>query len=453
MNCRSFRKRQAELLDSSPDPITTEDILEHAANCPKCARELREARTVINRITPSQRLRASSQVKERIMNSVNKISLTEQAGVNHQSRYYRLVQVGVLTTILLLAIAAVGWFTNRNDSNSSPAFTTLAQAAEFAQGIKSMHISARMRTIPGDNFEYIDPKAPLIPVEIWKEYGNPSMIYVKKPGRHIVFDGESTTMFMQSKVASFAVKNNGFTEGVIGSLAPLLNIETLFQHERQSAENANASVTVGTGTLTIDGKDIGKRTVLTINAKAQGDFSESEYSKNTSIIESDNTRIYMFDPDTSRCDNVKVYVKTKHENVLVFETTKIEYDIPIKPSVFHLDIPKSVTWLKDPSELNTNTDNSSMQPDEVARGFFEALSKSDWQAARQFSGSLFDNTELRRMFGGLRIISIGKPFKSGMYRGCYVPYEIKLKSGQVKKFNLAIRNDNSRHQWSIDGGL
>jgi hypothetical protein len=49
-------------------------------------------------------------------------------------------------------------------------------------------------------------------------------------------------------------------------------------------------------------------------------------------------------------------------------------------------------------------------------------------------------------------MSIGSSFKSGQYAGVYVPYEVKLKSGEVQKHNLALRNDNPHKAWIVDGG-
>jgi hypothetical protein len=55
-------------------------------------------------------------------------------------------------------------------------------------------------------------------------------------------------------------------------------------------------------------------------------------------------------------------------------------------------------------------------------------------------------------YGGLQIMSIGSSFKSGQYAGVYVPYEVKLKSGEVQKHKLALRNDNPQKAWIVDGG-
>ena len=59
---------------------------------------------------------------------------------------------------------------------------------------------------------------------------------------------------------------------------------------------------------------------------------------------------------------------------------------------------------------------------------------------------------MKLVYGGLQIISIGSSFKSGRYAGVYVPYEVKLKSGEVLKYNLALRKDNPQKAWIIDGG-
>ena len=70
MNCRSFRRRQAELLDVRLDPAATADLLQHAATCPRCKRELSEMRAIMVRMTPSGKPGASKDLKERIMSAV-----------------------------------------------------------------------------------------------------------------------------------------------------------------------------------------------------------------------------------------------------------------------------------------------------------------------------------------------------------------------------------------------
>ena len=66
------------------------------------------------------------------------------------------------------------------------------------------------------------------------------------------------------------------------------------------------------------------------------------------------------------------------------------------------------------------------------------------------------NEKLKSYLGGLKIVSLGEPFQSKVYaggKGWFIPYEIKLKNGEVKKFNLAMRRDNPANRYVLDGGL
>jgi len=122
-------------------------------------------------------------------------------------------------------------------------------------------------------------------------------------------------------------------------------------------------------------------------------------------------------------------------------------------------------------------------PAEVARTFFEAMSRQDWTEAAKYwpPGFLkrdptFLNT-ITNMYGGLEIVSLGKPFRArisiakmielqpesrnqfssnkGSFEaaGVFVPYEIRFKNGEVKKWQLSIRCDNPESRWYWDGGL
>jgi hypothetical protein len=92
-------------------------------------------------------------------------------------------------------------------------------------------------------------------------------------------------------------------------------------------------------------------------------------------------------------------------------------------------------------------------PKEAAEVFFDGLAREDWDQVL----TIYPYGRLSRGFkswlGGLRVISLGEPFQSFSYPGWFVPYEIRLKSGPVRKHNLAVRNDNPEGRWVFDGGL
>jgi RNA polymerase sigma factor (sigma-70 family) len=126
-------------------------------------------------------------------------------------------------------------------------------------------------------------------------------------------------------------------------------------------------------------------------------------------------------------------------------------------------------------------------PEQVAKTFFEACSQEDWTEAAKYRWSDPHNKNsvpsfpdaFKQHYGGLEIISIGKPFKARIRiaklvemqpelrnqfkgralngdfaaSGVFVPYEMRLKDGTIRKWQLSIRCDNPDHRWYFDGGM
>jgi hypothetical protein len=105
--------------------------------------------------------------------------------------------------------------------------------------------------------------------------------------------------------------------------------------------------------------------------------------------------------------------------------------------------------------LPDDAKSSAMTADQVARAFFEACGREDWDGVAKFwpPGAPPLEQRFKDYLGGLQIVSLGKPFQKTPYPGTYVPYEIRFKNGDVKKFNLAVRQDNPARRWFFDGGL
>jgi RNA polymerase sigma factor (sigma-70 family) len=141
----------------------------------------------------------------------------------------------------------------------------------------------------------------------------------------------------------------------------------------------------------------------------------------------------------------------------------------------------------------TDTDNANFQkqtgttPAQVAQAFCDACAKEDWAEAVKYwpADSRVKNAVpvipdvIKKIYGGMEVVNLGKPFKArfniaalialqpevrNQLKGMgnrkdipapqvFVPYEIRLKDGTVKKWQLSIRCDNPEHRWYFDGGL
>ncbi len=84
---------------------------------------------------------------------------------------------------------------------------------------------------------------------------------------------------------------------------------------------------------------------------------------------------------------------------------------------------------------------ASLRPPRPPRRVFSSRRTVDWLLANR-------PTE---------ILSIGEPFRVGSIEWrVFVPYEVRISAGasaHVKKWNLALRNDNDQHRWMFDGGI
>jgi RNA polymerase sigma factor (sigma-70 family) len=131
-------------------------------------------------------------------------------------------------------------------------------------------------------------------------------------------------------------------------------------------------------------------------------------------------------------------------------------------------------------------DTTGATPAVVAKAFLDACANSDWTELDQYGpknprnqndySSYFSET-FKQAYGGLQIISLGKPFKARLSiaaliqaqpslknqfkstqgdfesRSVFVPYQVRLKDGTIRTWQLSIRCDNPEHHWYFDGGF
>ncbi len=189
--------------------------------------------------------------------------------------------------------------------------------------------------------------------------------------------------------------------------------------------------------------------MLVITRKAQGDFT-NDWLKNKAIDYADHTRVYRFDAVTKLPISLEVVVDKGGRNISVLELTRFTYNEALSPALFALHLPADVNWI-------IGTDAMPPAPvladaRAVTRFFFDAMAREDWNTVSEVLPLTSVPDAVKAVYGGLTISKIGEPFRSGKYRGWFVPYEVRLRNGDTKRFNLAVRNDNPQQRWMVDGG-
>jgi len=429
MTCREARKLLVD--DTGKNACATA----HLAGCEDCAREYAAIQATLASIQPAVRIEASPDFKERVMSK-----LTEQeAPVRRRWVLPRLVFVAGAAVMLILLAPLIGNFGGRGHAPAS-VVSLLAQSAQAMAGARSVHMIARMRTTPRENFEFIDPTMDWVPMEIWSEVGPPARWRVEKPGRVAAMDGASSMLLIKPDTVSRGTPRANYLEW----MRILLDPDQLMEKELDLARSGDSNTSVA------EENTAGTRhLVLSVERRPRRWFS-SDWVMDRSVSSSDHTRTYRFDPVTGRLEGMQMVMHRGGVDVPVFEITEVRYDEVFDARLFTLAAPEKAISILDPDQMPM-TGPLPQSPKEAAVMLLDALSREDWEAARVvFPWSGFDES-FKKMFGGLQVISIGEPFQTSFYPGWYVPYEIRVRSGQVRKMNLALKNRAGR--WVEDGGL
>ena len=438
MTCREAQERMVDLFDTDPPA----GLREHVAGCEACGREYAEIERVLAGIEPALRIQASPDFKERVM---RRVAETDAPAKRWRIFFPRLAFTGAAVLALVVAAPFLATLGGKRGAQPGTVVSLLAQSVEAMAGLKSVHLTARMRTRPAENFEYINPECDWVPLEIWKQGGEPAMWRVEKPGRVVVMDGKSALLYIRP--SNFASRG-GPRAGYIEWLRLLLDADQVLEKEMRLA-GAHPSA----ATLTEETQGGSHRLVLRVRREAAGDYT-NDWVLNKNVDSSNHTRVYYFDPGTKRLTGMQIVLHAAKGDAAVFEITGIRYNEPLDPALFTLALPADVIWDVPPEKMPLKAGKAAPQtPREAAVMLFDAFSREDWDQALMVYASSSINPLLKRAFAGLEVISIGEPFKSGPGPQQFVPYEVKLKSGQVKKHALAVRNDNPARRWVFDGGL
>jgi hypothetical protein len=345
--------------------------------------------------------------------------------------------VATIALIGMLALAEV-------QANSAQ---ILDRGAKAAAELSSIHMQCKLRTLPGDNFSLIVPDQDFVSVELWKQYGTEPKWRIDKPERMAVMNGQSTTLYIKNINAGMKLGRPFPSAFDTEWLHEVANVSQLLTSELHAVEKPDNSINI-TEEMGVDGK---AKSMVSIESKSG--LPDGDYLKNKFFGSAETRRVYRFDKQSDRLESVQVYLLGQAGAGLIFEVNRIEYNHPIDPAVFHPTLPENVEWIAEQTPILANNEQyAAMTAEQAAREFFEACGREDWdEVAKYWPMPVQD--QLKQFVGGLEVLSLGQSFKSAMGPSLFVPYKIKLSNGEVKKHNLALRNDNGAHRWMVDGGL
>ncbi|MBX7259519.1 MAG: hypothetical protein K1Y02_24375 [Candidatus Hydrogenedentes bacterium] len=439
MNCREAQERMTDLLDASAH-ATDPSLHDHLEACPVCEKMYSELKKTLEAF-PAPRVAASTGFTEAVMNAI------QDTKPIRQRNPFRVWRAGLAAAAALVVCAGASfglWYVKTSGTKPVTAFRFLGEAVHAMARVQAMHIKAEMRTLPNDNFEMIALDQDMVPVELWADFSEPLRWRVEKPGRIAVLDGEKSTLFIRPNMVARA----GDSPGFVGWMTSLINVEDLLSNEVSLANEQGSEISL-TYETSAEGET---EDVLRVEAKAQGTYV-NDWLKDSSIADSDNLRVYRFEPETKLLKGLEIYVHTPQGDVLVFETKDVSYDLPQDETLFALQLPEDAVTVGELAPVSDNEKYAKMDPREAAQNFFQACAQNDWDEMAKYWFASSADDRIKQYLGGLQVIELGSAFQSGLYPGWFIPYEIKLKDGSTKKHNLAMRNDNDAHRYVVDGGI
>lgn len=441
MNCQECRELLVAREEGVLEPHRRGELVEHLSACPEC-RAFGEVEGELHR-----RLQRRGDLFRRhtdpqaVMDRIVREQSFQLRRLTMQKRM-RFASAGIAAAAVLVIAFGLSGLLHQKEASASD---VLAAASMAASKLDSVHLKGRMRTIAHDNFEMIGLEYDFVPIEMWKQFTPTSKWRVDKSGRVAVMDGNELVMLIKSKPPEAA--KAGPKSGLVGFLKSLLDVDKVLDRELAIAVKEGSDLQL----THQQGRDGAEELMVTINTKAT--VNPNDWLRNKYIEESDTRRIYTFDAKSKLLKGLQIFVKTKNADVLVLEISQVECNPKLAPDLFVLELPKDTVWFQEPQVLPDNKKYEAMTPEETARAFFEACEKEDWGEVQKFWCTTAIPEDLKRYLGGLKLINLGKAFKSPGYGGYFVPYEIKLKDGYTKKMNLAVRNDNPAHRYVVDGGI
>ena len=473
MSCELIHEKIADLFDDTLTAQEREDLMAHIKTCDDCGWHFREVSELAAGIRVNSQLIASREFRKRILekireeSSAGKIkwyeprriapapgSAPEWQGIypgrltrgtaGHSFPWKKAFRIAASVMLLAAVALTVVLITSRNPAQA--AGKLIDRSILAMTEMKSVQMNFRIRTEGKEDFDFVDPSGGFLECRLWKTFGDPPRWRMEKDGRTVIMDGKNQYLVIAG--SGFTLKGGprcGFVEWMRIFLDPVKLLES--EKEFACAHHAFCKI-----------EEKGGHIILIVKAKALGNFQNS-FALNNSVQESNNTRVYTFNKTTMLPESIEITIESGQHSIPVIELDSIAYNLALPDSLLRFKPIRGFPVISLEALDSINRGGiSNVNSGQATRMFFEAISKHDnvqlnrlYPLAGLAGGSSF--ADVQKRYSGLEILWLGKPFKSGLYIGDFVPYMIRLKSGDTVRGTLSLRRDNPSHVWNIDGGF
>jgi hypothetical protein len=295
-----------------------------------------------------------------------------------------------------------------------------------------VHYILHRLTREGEDFSFVELDGPGLTVDVWVEApqpaGEPVRYRMAKSDRVVAYDGKQTLLHMTKTNEAYRY------EGINTRGAALWPAGWISELRERPGE--------------------GVKQLLYEEVEGEARLVYSEPGADTSPLpkaflgDYDRETELRWSLDTHALTGMKIWILVGGKRVLYSELLAIEYLPVVEPEWFEIALSDNVRFggVKE----GTPAENA-LGPADVARGLFEAAQRKDQHFLETYvtSPAAVDWAMQAPPF---EILYIGEPFRTGRYVGVYVPYKIRV-DGEIREWQVALRNDNPERRWVLDGGI
>jgi outer membrane lipoprotein-sorting protein len=440
MNCAECHENLVACVEGLLDREESLQYQAHLETCAACRAEHTAITRLQQRLVTRGQAAAEASIVAPVMQRIRAVQPERESNSIMSKLFTRWgfgLGAAAGAAAIILAVLLI------SPNTQATAAEVMAKGARAVAKLTSIHLRGKLRTLPADNFSYVSSDCDFHAIELWKQFEPELKWRVEKPGRITVMDGQSTVLYIKTANSGMKLPQPSRSAFDTEWLHKIANLSNTITNELNNAlaKGWKLSLAEERGT---DGR---AKAVVTVEAKAG--LPDNDYLKNKFFDASDTRRVYRFDAETELLEAVQVYLKGQSGEVLMFELEQIEYNQPIAPTVFQLDLPANVNWYQtEMQKLPDNEKYAAMTAEQAAHAYFEALGRQDWTEAEKFrKDSVDENT--KQIVSGLELVSIGKAFASAAYDpdGRFVPYEIKF----GPQINVRVSNTNPAKRCVVTG--
>ena len=405
---------------------------------------------IIQMLTPKVEVKPSADMRSRILAAAAQ-QQSQQSTAQPKARTRRLSYwLGAAASAAAVVAIAI------THSLNSPAYAArkyFSTALVVMQDAKTMILKGSLRTDANESIDYINPQADFVPATVKVIYDDPMLFSIeKKGGRTVLYKGADSTGDYVYQWSNFNNSLTGWKSQHAGfvndELEAILNPRLLLEAEYRTAERNKGSNYVIT--------EVGEMVVVRVSTTAQGDYSESDYSLNSSLAEANTLREYTFDKNTGLLHKLRIVIMIDDKPITIMESESIDYNVPLTAAdLYDKALFDSITFNDMEIKVEASSPLIGIEADEAAEIILKAMQTWDMNilntAMALFKGDLIKVVEAR--YKGVEVKSIGKAQSSGLYPGKFVKCKVVMPDGSKETLRLALRNDNRQGVWVVDGGL